>query len=63
MGAAGVSVPARAGERGVAAGRRAGFGSEPIYRRAKRVVEEGVPELVEAMDRADVTIRAGAVEV
>jgi len=32
------------------AAEKAGFGSHMTYRRAKRVVDKGVPELVEAMD-------------
>lgn len=32
------------------AAEKAGFGSHMTYRRAKRVVEKGAPELVDAMD-------------
>jgi phage N-6-adenine-methyltransferase len=39
---------------------KAGFGNPETYRQAKTVVTKGVPELVEAMDRGDVSISAAA---
>lgn len=39
---------------------KAGFGNAETYRQAKTVVEKGVPELVDAMDRGDVSISAAA---
>jgi hypothetical protein len=37
-----------------------GFGSEETYGRAKKVVDQGAPELVEAMDKEEVSISAAA---
>jgi hypothetical protein len=45
------------------AAERAGFGNPITYQQAKRVVERGVPELVEAMDKGEVSIAAAAVIV
>jgi len=42
------------------AAEKAGFGSEFTYRQAKSVVAQGTPELIEAMDRGDVSISAAA---
>ena len=42
------------------AAEKAGFGSDFTYRQARTVVQKGVPELVEAMDRGDVSISAAA---
>lgn len=39
---------------------KAGFGNAETYRQARNVVQRGVPELVEAMDRGDVSISAAA---
>jgi hypothetical protein len=50
--------PARETREAVA--RRAGFGSREEHRRARRVVERGVPDLVEAMDQGSVSIAAAA---
>ena len=36
------------------AGKKAGFGSKETYRQAKKVVEEGTPDLVNAMDEGRV---------
>ena len=44
-----------------AAAKRVGLGGKDGYNRAKAVVEKGVPELVEAMDRGAVSISAAAV--
>jgi ParB-like chromosome segregation protein Spo0J len=35
---------------------KVGFGSAGSYRRAKRAVENSIPEVVEAMDREDITL-------
>jgi hypothetical protein len=43
------------------AAERAGFGNPITYQQAKRVVERGTPELVEAMDAGEVSISAAAV--
>ena len=58
-------VPANAGtlpkgETVDIAARRAGFGSAETYQRAKKVVDRGAPELVEAMDKGDISIDAAA---
>jgi ParB family chromosome partitioning protein len=45
--------------RDIAAG-KSGFGNAETYRQAKAIVEKGTPELVEAVDRGDVSIRAAA---
>jgi len=42
------------------AAKAAGFNSTDEYRRAKKVVEDGVPELVEAMDKGEVSPSAAA---
>lgn len=39
---------------------KAGFGNAETYRQARNVVQRGVPELVEAMDRGDVSISAAS---
>ncbi|MBF0098766.1 MAG: ParB N-terminal domain-containing protein [Magnetococcales bacterium] len=39
---------------------KAGFGNAKTYQQAKSVVSQGTPELVEAMDRGDVSISAAA---
>lgn len=39
---------------------RAGFGNAETYRQAKKVVDEGAPELIEAMDRGIVSIFAAS---
>ena len=43
------------------AAKRVGLGGKDGYSRAKAVVEKGVPELVEAMDRGAVSVSAAAV--
>ena len=43
------------------AAKKAGFGNRTTYEQAKRVVDDGAPELVEAMDSGDVSISAAAV--
>lgn len=43
-----------------AAARKAGFGSAETYERAKSVVNNGTPELVQAMDNGKVSISAAA---
>jgi ParB family chromosome partitioning protein len=43
------------------AAKKAGFGNRTTYEQAKRVVEQGVPELVEAMDAGEVSISAASV--
>ena len=40
--------------------KRAGFGNRETARQAKKVVDQGVPELVEAMDSGQVSISAAA---
>jgi hypothetical protein len=40
--------------------RLAGFGNRETYRQARKVVERGTPELVEAMDRGEIAIGAAA---
>ncbi len=45
--------------RDIAAG-KSGFGNGESYRQAKAIVEKGTPELIEAVDRGDVSINAGA---
>ncbi|MBF0455919.1 MAG: hypothetical protein HQL72_14025 [Magnetococcales bacterium] len=40
--------------------KEAGFSDRENYRRAKKVVENGTLELVEAVDKGDVSIQAGA---
>lgn len=42
------------------AAKKAGFGNAETYRQAKKVVDKGVPELVEAMDAGEVSISAAA---
>ena len=42
------------------AAKMAGFGSRETYQRAKKVVDRGAPELVEAMDKGDISIDAAA---
>lgn len=42
------------------AAKQAGFGSDNSYERAKKVVDHGTPELIEAVDRGDVSISAAA---
>jgi len=43
------------------AAKKAGFGNRTTYEQAKLVVNEGTPELVEAMDAGDVSISAASV--
>jgi len=43
------------------AAKRAGFSSKDTYERAKKVVDAGVPELVEAMDMGDISVSTAAV--
>lgn len=43
------------------AARRAGFGGHTTYELAKRVVQDGVDELIEAMDTGAVSIHAAAI--
>ena len=43
------------------AAERAGFGSRASYEDAKKVVEHGTPELVEAMDNGELSINAASV--
>ena len=43
------------------AAKKAGFGSGKSLERAKAVVDHGAPELVDAMDRGDVSVSAAAV--
>lgn len=43
------------------AAEKAGFGNRKTYDEAKRVVDRGAPELVEAMDAGDISIQAAAV--
>jgi ParB family chromosome partitioning protein len=43
------------------AAKRAGFGNRTTYEQAKKVVEEGSPELVAAMDSGEVSISAASV--
>jgi protein gp37/ParB-like chromosome segregation protein Spo0J len=42
------------------AAKAAGFGGATTYREAKKVVDEGVPELLAAMDAGDVSVSAAA---
>jgi ParB family transcriptional regulator, chromosome partitioning protein len=42
------------------AAEKSGFGNAESYRQAKAIVEKGTPELIEAVDRGDVSINAGA---
>jgi protein gp37 len=42
------------------AAKAAGFGGATTYRDAKKVIEEGVPELLAAMDAGDVSVSAAA---
>lgn len=42
------------------AAKAAGFGNGKTYEQAKAVIDEGVPELVEAMDAGDVSVSAAA---
>lgn len=42
------------------AAKAAGFGNAETYRQAKKVVEEGAPELIEAMDSGKVSVSAAA---
>ena len=44
----------------VIAAKQAGFGNETTYRQAKRVVDQGAPELVAAVDAGAVSISAAA---
>ena len=43
------------------AAQKAGFGSAETYERAKKVVDDGAPELVEAMDAGEISIHAASV--
>ena len=43
------------------AAEKAGFGNRKTYDEAKRVVDHGAPELVEAMDAGEISIQAAAV--
>ena len=43
------------------AAKKAGFGNHTTYEQAKLVVDQGTPELVEAMDAGDVSISAASV--
>ena len=43
------------------AAQAAGFGNTETYRQAKQVVENGTPELVNAMDKRDVSVSAASV--
>ena len=43
-----------------AAAKAAGFGSDHTMRQAQKVAEQGVPELVEAMDKKEISINAAA---
>ncbi|MCL5746597.1 MAG: ParB/RepB/Spo0J family partition protein [Acidobacteria bacterium] len=43
------------------AAEKAGFGNRKTYDQAKRVVDHGAPELVEAMDAGEISIQAAAV--
>jgi len=43
------------------AARKAGFGNYKTYEQAKKVVDHGAPELVEAMDSGDVSIHAASI--
>lgn len=45
------------------AAEKAGFGSEFTYRQARKVTEEAIPELVDAMDRGEISISAAAMAV
>jgi N6-adenosine-specific RNA methylase IME4 len=38
----------------------AGFGNETTYRQARKVTEEAIPELVDAMDKGEISISAAA---
>lgn len=42
------------------AAKKAGFGNRETFRQAEKVVDQGTPELVEAMDSGDVSISAAA---
>ena len=39
---------------------KAGFGNETTYRQARKVTEEAIPELVDAMDKGEISISAAA---
>lgn len=56
------NVPAfeRGRETRVIAAERAGFGNERTYAQAKKVVDDGVPELVQAVDAGNVSVSAAA---
>jgi hypothetical protein len=54
------SKPSQGQETREFAAKQAGFGSEASYRRAAAVVENGVPELVEAMDAGAIPVKAAA---
>jgi hypothetical protein len=43
------------------AARKAGFGNYKTYEQAKKVVDHGAPELVEAMDAGEISIHAASV--
>ena len=43
------------------AAKKAGFGNRTTYEQAKKVVDQGAPDLVEAMDSGEVSISAAAV--
>lgn len=43
------------------AAEKAGFGSETAYRQAKTVVDKGIPELVEKVDRGEIAVSAAAI--
>jgi hypothetical protein len=42
------------------AAEKAGFGNETTYRQARKVTEEAIPELVEAVDKGDIAISTAA---
>jgi ParB-like chromosome segregation protein Spo0J len=52
--------PFREGKTRDIAGKRAGFKSGKQYERVKKVVDQGAPELIQAMDQEDVSITAAA---
>ena len=40
---------------------RSGFGNSRTYQQAKKVIEEGIPDIIEKMDSGDISINAAAI--
>jgi len=45
------------------AAEQAGFGNKETYRQAKKVVESGIPEIIEKMDNGEIAVSVAAVAI